>query len=75
MVDELDPIAVDNAVKQFFGEKTAKAPATTTAKTTSTGPRLEGLNPDLLARLQEAEAAYRKQFGKDLPVTSGVRTR
>ena len=70
MVDELDPIAVDNAVREIYGKKPA-----TTAKTTSTAPKLEGLNPDLLARVQEAQAAYRKQFGKDLPITSGVRTR
>jgi hypothetical protein len=70
MVDELDPIAVDNAVRELYGKKPA-----TTAKTTSTAPKLEGLNPDLLARVQEAQAAYRKQFGKDLPITSGVRTR
>ena len=33
-----------------------------------------GLKPDLSSRLQEAKDAYKKQFGKDLPVTSGFRT-
>jgi len=74
MVDELDPIAVDNAVRELYGKKPATTSATA-AKTTSTGPKLERLNPDLLARVQEAQAAYRKQFGRDLPITSGVRTR
>jgi hypothetical protein len=74
MVDELDPIAVDNAVRELYGKKPATTSATT-AKTTSTGPKLEGLNPDLLARVQEAQAAYCKQFGRDLPITRGVSTR
>lgn len=74
MVDELDPIAVDNAVRELYGKKTATTSATA-AKTTSTRPRLEGLNPDLLARVQEAQVAYREQFGRDLPITRGVSTR
>lgn len=39
------------------------------------GPNLQGLNSDLSSRLDQARAAYRQQFGKDLPITSGVRTR
>jgi len=34
----------------------------------------EGLKDDLNDRLKEAKDAYRKQFGKELPVTSGFRT-
>ena len=39
------------------------------------GPNLQGLNSDLSSRLDQAKAAYRQQFGKELPITSGVRTR
>lgn len=39
------------------------------------GPNFEGLHPDLSSRLEQAKAAYRQQFGKDLPITSGVRSR
>lgn len=41
----------------------------------SKGPNLQGLNSDLSSRLDQAKAAYRQQFGKELPITSGVRTR
>lgn len=39
------------------------------------GPVLEGLDPDLANRLNQAREAYRLRFNKDLPITSGVRTR
>ena len=39
------------------------------------GPNLQGLNSDLSSRLDQAKAAYRQQFGKELPITSGVRSR
>lgn len=39
------------------------------------GPVLEGLDPELANRLNQAREAYRQRFGKDLPITSGVRTR
>ena len=39
------------------------------------GPNLQGLNSDLSSRLDQAKAAYRQQFGKEMPITSGVRTR
>lgn len=38
-------------------------------------PNLQGLNPDLANRLSQAQEAYRQQFGKELPITSGSRTR
>jgi len=37
-------------------------------------PDLVGLNPNLADRVQQAKDAYKKQFGKDLPITSGFRT-
>lgn len=39
------------------------------------GPVLEGLDPELANRLNQAREAYRQRFNKDLPITSGVRTR
>lgn len=38
-------------------------------------PVLEGLDPDLANRLNQAREAYRLRFNKDLPITSGVRSR
>lgn len=35
----------------------------------------QGLSSDLSGRLEQAKAAYRQQFGKELPITSGFRTR
>jgi len=46
-----------------------------TVSSTEKGPNTQGLNPDLSSRLDQAKAAYRQQFGKELPVTSGFRTR
>lgn len=43
--------------------------------TTSKSVNLKGLNPDLADRLLQAQEAYRQQFGKELPITSGSRTR
>lgn len=36
--------------------------------------RFEGLDPDLMSAYQKANTEYKKQYGKDLPVTSAVRT-
>ena len=41
----------------------------------SAGPNLSGLKPELADRLNQAAAAYKQQFGKDLPITSKTRTR
>ena len=38
-------------------------------------PELRGLNPDLADRLQQAKDAYKKQYGKDMAITSGYRTK
>jgi len=43
--------------------------------TISKSANLKGLNPDLADRLSQAQEAYRQQFGKELPITSGSRTR
>jgi hypothetical protein len=34
-----------------------------------------GLSPDLADRLEQAKAAYQKQYGKPMPITSGFRTK
>lgn len=39
-----------------------------------TQPNLQGLNPALADKLSQAQIAYKQQFGKDLPITSGYRT-
>ena len=38
-------------------------------------PNEGGLSPDLADRLEQAKAAYQKQYGKPLPITSGFRTK
>ena len=40
-----------------------------------TSPNMEGLNPQLADAVSKAQAAYKAKYGKDLPITSGVRTR
>lgn len=68
-MEDFDPTKIDAAVNKAFGTKAAPAKAPTA------GPNLEGLNPDLAQRLQQAQEAHRQRFGKDLQITSGVRTR
>ena len=41
----------------------------------SEAPKEGGLSPDLADRLEQAKAAYQKQYGKPLPITSGFRTK
>ena len=41
----------------------------------SEAPSEGGLSPDLADRLEQAKAAYQKQYGKPLPITSGFRTK
>lgn len=38
-------------------------------------PSEGGLSPDLADRLEQAKAAYLKQYGKPMPITSGFRTK
>lgn len=68
-MEDFDPTKIDAAVNKAFGTKAAPAKAPTA------GPSLEGLNPDLAQRLQQAQEAHKQRFGKDLQITSGVRTR
>lgn len=41
----------------------------------SEAPNEGGLSPDLADRLEQAKAAYLKQYGKSMPITSGFRTK
>jgi hypothetical protein len=41
----------------------------------SEAPSEGGLSPDLADRLEQAKAAYLKQYGKPMPITSGFRTK
>jgi hypothetical protein len=47
----------------------------TPEQSTSVGSFYEGLDPRLLAQIQAANNAYREQYGTDLPITSGARSR
>jgi len=67
-VDELNADAIDAAVRDAYGQKGKPAAKPKTVD-------LTGLNPDLAERVQKAQEAYRKEFGKDLPITSAVRSK
>lgn len=51
------------ALADFFTRPSSEAPAE------------GGLSPDLADRLEQAKAAYLKQYGKPMPITSGFRTK
>jgi hypothetical protein len=71
-METLNLADIDNAVGQAFGRKPKAAPQPSSQPSQV---NLEGLNPTLLANLQKAQAAYKQEFGTDMPITSGVRTR
>lgn len=71
MAELLDPTKIDDMVGSALGTKPAKAPA----KQQASGPNLSGLDSGLAQRLEEARAEYRRLYNRELPVTSGVRTR
>jgi hypothetical protein len=74
MMEDFDPAKIDAAVNRAFGGKLT-TPKPAAAKQTQAGPSFEGMNPDLVQRLQKAQEAHRQRFGKDLPITRGVSTR
>ena len=74
-METLNLADIDNAVGQAFGRKPKAAPQPATQQSQPSQVNLEGLNPTLLAKLDEAKAAYKQEFGTDMPITSGVRTR
>jgi hypothetical protein len=65
-----DPAQLDAAVNDAFGIKPSGK-----AHPFARPPVLEGLNPELNTRLNKAREEYRKQFGQEMPITSGVRSR
>ena len=75
MMELLNLADIDNAVGQAFGRKPKAAPQPSSQPSQPSQVNLEGLNPTLLANLEKAKAAYKQEFGKDMPITSGVRTR
>jgi hypothetical protein len=76
-METLNLADIDNAVGQAFGRKPKAAPQPNQSSQPSQPSQvnLEGLNPALLTNLQKAQAAYKQEFGTDMPITSGVRTR
>lgn len=72
MAELLDPTKIDDMVSGALGVKPA---ARTPTKSQTAGPNMSGLDEGLAKRLEEARAEYKRLYGKDLPITSGVRTR
>ena len=68
--DLFDPAKINEAVGSAFGIKMQGA-----SHPFARAPEFEGMNPELRTRLDAAREEYRKQYGKELPITSGVRTR
>jgi len=75
MMETLNLADIDNAVGQAFGRQPKAAPPASPASAQPSQTNFEGLQPTLLARLNEAKDAYKKEFGVDMPITGGVRTR
>jgi hypothetical protein len=72
-METLNLADIDNAVGQAFGRPPKPQPAGQPSQ--SSQVNLQGLNPALLANLEKAKSAYKQEFGTDMPITSGVRTR
>ena len=74
-VDLFDPSQIENAVGEAFGRKPSVKPAAQPAPAAAQGPNMAGLDQPLSQNLERARAAYKQQYGVDMPITSGVRTR
>lgn len=68
--DLFDPAKINAAVGDVFGIKMGGR-----SHPLAPPPNLEGLHPELNSRLNLAREEYRKRYGEELPITSGVRTR
>lgn len=75
MMETLNLADIDNAVGEAFGRKPKAMPQPTNQPSQPSQVNLTGLNPTLAANLEKAKAAYKQEFGTDMPITSGVRTR
>jgi len=69
--DLFDPAKINAAVGDAFGVKVGGGRGHPFAPP----PNMEGLHPELNSRLNLAREEYRKRYGEELPITSGVRTR
>ena len=69
--DLFDPAKINAAVGDAFGVKVGGGRGHPFAPP----PNMEGLHPELNSRLNIAREEYRKRYGEELPITSGVRTR
>ena len=72
MAELLDPTRIDELVSGALGTKPQGKSQT---RQQSAGPNMSGLDSALAQKLEEARAEYKRLYGKDLPITSGVRTR
>jgi len=72
---------IEEFAKQVYSTPPRPAPPPRAAAPAAAPPQraaapvLEGIDPELRNRLNAAQEAYRQRFNKDLPITSGVRTR
>ena len=71
MAELLDPTKIDDLVSGALGTK----PQGRSQVRQTSGPNLSGLDATLAQKLEEARAEYKRLYGKELPITSGVRTR
>ena len=74
-VDLFDPSQIDSAVGDAFGVKPSAKPKAQPAPAATQGANMTGLDQPLAQSLERARAAYKQQYGVDMPITSGVRTR
>lgn len=74
-VDLFDPSQIENAVGEAFGRKPQGKMTVQPAATAPQGPNLSGLDQPLAQSLERARAAYKQQYGTDMPISSGVRSR
>jgi hypothetical protein len=65
---------IDKEVGVAFGKKPTKA-IVSIGEPEPKSVDLTNINPELKTRLDQASAAWKQQTGKDLPITSGARTR
>jgi len=77
--DLFDPAKIDSAVNEAFKTRpTSPVPPVQQARVQPAKPssvNLTGLDENLSAALTKAQEEYRRRFGAELPITSGVRTR
>lgn len=63
MADVIDLDAISSAVNQAYGGKASKGKAS-----------IDSLKSDFAGRVADMQAAYKQEYGKELPIVSGRRT-